>query len=109
MRKFLIAFCYTAELILISISGYWTYKSFYGQISYKQGLLTTILLMIASYWFSTFFEQLNSVKTGNGSVQNILKPKALKILSFAARALTLAIIFLWAYILIFKSGYFNNI
>ncbi|MDE6149838.1 MAG: hypothetical protein K2F81_07065, partial [Ruminococcus sp.] len=69
MRKILIALCYTAELILIVLSGVWTYKSLYEQISYKQGLLTIVLFMIASYWFSTFFEQLDSKKNNSGDLQ----------------------------------------
>lgn len=109
MRKILIAFCYTAELILIALSGFFTYKSFYEQISYKQGLLTTILLMIASYWFSTFFEQLDSRKNYSDSAKNILKPKLKKKLTFVSKLLTMAVIFLWVYILIFKTGYFNII
>lgn len=109
MRKILIAFCYAAELVLIALSGLFTYKSFYEQISYKQGLLTTVLLMIASYWFSTFFEQLDSRKVNQVSIQNILNPKLKKMLTFLSKLLTITVIFLWVYILIFKTGYFNII
>lgn len=102
MRKILIAFCYAAELVLIALSGFFTYKSFYEQISYKQGLLTTVLLMIASYWFSTFFEQLDSRKINQVSIQNILNPKLKKVLTFLSKLLTITVIFLWVYILYSK-------
>ncbi|MDE6149258.1 MAG: hypothetical protein K2F81_04080, partial [Ruminococcus sp.] len=49
------------------------------------------------------------VRNNSGDLQCVLKPNLRKTLSFIAKILTAATIFTWGYILIFKSGYFNNI
>ena len=105
MKKVLAAFCYIAELACMTAAALFSYRAYKGELSLDIGLVLFVLPMIVSYWFSTFFYQLTTVKDTDGNRQHIINRYLAKTLSVISNLITFALVGFWIYIFLFRSDF----
>ncbi|MGN0602210.1 MAG: hypothetical protein ACI4I7_05815, partial [Oscillospiraceae bacterium] len=98
MRKVLAYVCCAAEYASMAVAAVFSYKAYMGDIPFELGLMIFIPVMIMSYWFSTFFYQLSSVKCIDGKSICIINKRLKKILSAVSTIVTFVLMAFWVYI-----------
>ena len=90
--------CYIISLGCLAFCGYFSYLTFNGTFSELQGFLTFILFWIGSYWFSTFYNQLTTVKGKDGKKKHLIAKTPRRLMGDAATVISVALIVFWGYL-----------
>lgn len=100
IRKILAVICYVICLTAYGASGYVSWLSFNGDISYKLGFLIFLPVWIVTYWFSTFFVQLLARNRPDGKTKWLMKKTPRKILNGISNVLSVLLLGFWVYVYI---------
>ena len=97
VRKILAIICYTVCLLAYGVCGYISYLSWETKITHRFGFLLFLPVWIIAFWFSTFFTQLVTVRTKDGSNKVLIGKKVRNILNDITSLISVVLLVVWAY------------